>query len=244
MINLTKKKEASLPGVEEMLYVWLQPHIRLAYYNDSLILLDLLKNKYTILKKSFSKRLIKALKTKMDNSSKNDSFIYLLRKLNIINKKFYTTSQVLPKEFISDGVGEITWFIDRESLNKLVSKSLVIKAFFILLKVDFYLKTNQFYRLIKSLKKIKPIKNKTYSIDELVCVLNKACYYYFSRVKCLEWSFALTFLARKFNINCNLAIGVQNYPFTSHAWVEHEGKVIADDQELIQKMTVILREPV
>jgi hypothetical protein len=41
----------------------------------------------------------------------------------------------------------------------------------------------------------------------------------------------------------NLVIGVQNYPFMAHAWVESNGKIIGDDSRLRENLAIILEEP-
>ena len=63
------------------------------------------------------------------------------------------------------------------------------------------------------------------------------------KVKCLEWSVVFAILAFEKNWRCNLEVGVQNMPFMAHAWVNANGKVIADDIEIPERLSIILSEP-
>jgi hypothetical protein len=40
-----------------------------------------------------------------------------------------------------------------------------------------------------------------------------------------------------------MIVGVQNYPFMAHAWIEVEDEVIGDDLNLKKNLAVILKEP-
>ncbi|EFQ8846585.1 lasso peptide biosynthesis B2 protein, partial [Salmonella enterica] len=57
--------------------------------------------------------------------------------------------------------------------------------------------------------------------------------------KCLEWSFALFYHIIQYGYQPVLKIGVQNRPFYSHAWIELDGKIIGDINNLSERMVVI-----
>lgn len=54
---------------------------------------------------------------------------------------------------------------------------------------------------------------------------------YPGRALCLERSLTLFYLARRAGVPVTYHHGVQTVPFTAHAWVEHEGRVINDVPE-------------
>lgn len=60
---------------------------------------------------------------------------------------------------------------------------------------------------------------------------------------CMEWAFALACAARRRGIDCKFVIGVQTHPFVSHAWVEHQGKVLFDSPELAACMARLIEIP-
>ena len=117
-----------------------------------------------------------------------------------------------------------------------------------LLRVNFYIKIRGFYPTIQLIK--RDCKNPSNYIiphdkelKDLANILNKACLFYPTRTKCLEWAITFVLLALKRKWKCNLEIGVQNYPFLAHAWVECGGKVIMDSQDLREELAIILNEP-
>ncbi|WP_225927476.1 lasso peptide biosynthesis B2 protein [Pseudomonas ekonensis] len=60
------------------------------------------------------------------------------------------------------------------------------------------------------------------------------------KVKCLESSICIFKHAIRNDKNCDFFIGVQLFDFLSHAWVEVDGKVVADDPHLSRKLPKIL----
>lgn len=241
----------------------------LTYFNDEIIVLNLYKNQYIILRKALAKVLYFALKNEFrllnDNyilstnaKSKNlsstlfNKSIRFLRKLNILDSKDYDypCSILLKKKKFSSGMENIDWRMSYGILNDKVSKKLVLEAYFTLLKVNVILKIGGFYRLIKKIKKEK-LRNIKYTLQNhdadhfntLTTALNKACFFYPTKTKCLEWSATLVLMALRRRWKCCLVIGVQNLPFIAHAWVESNDTVIADSRELPQNLSVILSEP-
>lgn len=147
----------------------------------------------------------------------------------------------------SDGVSNVDWRLPLE--NKRVSLSIdVFKALMTLIKVNLYIKVRGFYSSIRLIKKSRKI-NITYIVPsteelrDLATIVNKACLIYPTRTKCLEWAMTFVLLALKRSWKCNLEIGVQNYPFIAHAWVECDGQVVMDSQDLREGLGIILNEP-
>ena len=57
------------------------------------------------------------------------------------------------------------------------------------------------------------------------------------RAVCLEQSIALFLVLRKLGQDATLRIGVQPYPFLAHAWVEHRGQPVLEDDETLRRFT-------
>jgi hypothetical protein len=147
----------------------------------------------------------------------------------------------------SGGVSNVSWRLSLE--NQMISLNVtVLKAFITLLRVNFYIKIRGFYSMIQLIKKSRK-NNISYTIPsmeelrKLANIVNKACLIYPTRTKCLEWAMTFVLLALKRGWKCNLEIGVQNYPFFAHAWVECDDKIVMDSQDLREGLAIILNEP-
>ncbi|HUX80287.1 MAG TPA: lasso peptide biosynthesis B2 protein, partial [Alphaproteobacteria bacterium] len=133
--------------------------------------------------------------------------------------------------------------------NKKISLNIqVLKALFTLIKVNLYIKIRGLYPTIQLIKKSR--KNQVQylipteeELNDLARIVNTACFLHPTRIKCLEWAMTFVLLALKRRWKCNLEIGVQNYPFFAHAWVECDGKVVMDSQYLREDLAIILNEP-
>ena len=55
-------------------------------------------------------------------------------------------------------------------------------------------------------------------------------------IECLHRSLVLFFMARRRGLQAQLIIGVRKYPFTSHAWIDCDGPLLEDEQQLISTL--------
>jgi len=128
------------------------------------------------------------------------------------------------------------------------SKKTCIEAYLILIYVYVTVKFFGIKHLINSIKKSSKrysffIEDSPDNFNELVLALNKACFFFPKGVKCLEWSVALVLMGLRRKWRCNIEIGVQNIPFSAHAWVKVGDQIIADSSDLPEKLLIILSEP-
>lgn len=240
------------------IYYHLSNHIYIAQFQNELILLDTKQDRYTICFKEFSDHLLNLLinekiaPEKISSDLKSLSYSrseYIQRLIDnhIIEPKENPYPFYIDRKIDSCGVSNVDWSLPLE--NKRSSLNLeVFKAFATLLKVNFYIKVRGFYSTIELIKKSRriqsqPIIPQEEKLKHLANIVNKACLFYPIRTKCLEWAITFIILALKKGWKCNLEIGVQNYPFFAHAWVECEGKVVMDSQDLREGLAIILSEP-
>lgn len=238
----------------------LSDHIYITQFRDELILLDAKKDKYTICFKQLSELLIDLLEknntpskeqlvipSKAEYSSKDLAYIQKLLNDKIVARKEFPYPFQIDQKPSSEGVANVDWRLPLE--NKKVKLNIqVIGALVTLVKVNLYIKFKGLYPTIQLIKKSRDNQIKyTIPIDkelrDLANVVNKACLIYPSRTKCLEWAITFVLMALKRKWKCNLEIGVQNYPFFAHAWVECNEKVIMDSQDLREGLAIILNEP-
>lgn len=228
------------------MYYHLSDHIYIAQFQDELILLDTKQDKYTICFKQFSEILVGLLEGKLF-SSQNLDYIQMLIDDSIIEKKDTLYPFYIDRKLDSTGVSNVDWSLPLE--NKMVHLNVkVLNALMTLLRVNFYIKVRGLHSTIQLIKKSRKSKldyiiPQDDELYDLANIVNKACFIYPTRTKCLEWSMTFVLLALKRKWKCNLEIGVQNYPFFAHAWVECNGKVVMDSEDLRRGLSIILCEP-
>ena len=71
-------------------------------------------------------------------------------------------------------------------------------------------------------------------IDRVAHAVALAAALYPGRALCLEQSLALYYLLRQRGVDARLRLGVQPYPFSAHAWVEHGGVPLNDFPEHVR----------
>lgn len=237
----------------------LQDHIYVTQFRDEFILLDTKKDKYMICFQEVAEQLVDLLEEKQSSSAALSSSKFQSPPLtNLTTIKNLLDDRIIEEKntpfpfYIdlkpdSDGVSNIDWSLPLK--NKNISFNFdVFRALMTLIKVNFYIKIRGFYNTIKLIKKFRK-NNINYVIPsakdlgDLANIVNKACLIYPSRTKCLEWAITFVLLALERGWKCNLEIGVQNYPFMAHAWVECDGQVVMDSQDLREGLGIILNEP-
>ena len=243
------------------MYFHANEYIYLTYFNDEIICLDLQKDQYILLSE-LSEVIYLALNNEFkriqekyvlaDNEENRlpddfDEAIEYLREIGILSKNDYNFAYIkqLKKGEFSAGAPNIDWRMSNSDRDNKITKKMFLEAYLSLVQVYFILNICGFFGLIKAIKqkRVDCIKVDTKKFDILVAALNRACFYFPIKTKCLEWSAALTFMGLRRKWKCNMEIGVQNLPFAAHAWVTANEQVIADIQSLPETLSLILSEP-
>jgi hypothetical protein len=228
-------------------YFHLRSHIYGAQFRQEMILLDIRRDKYYICSPGLSEQLFELLDYTKIHSLSHEEDEQTLVTSAILEKKEKPYPYFIDRKPDSIGVSNVDWRLPLS--NKKVKLNLkVFAAFMTLLKVHLTIRFLGFergIRLIKNARKsrLNYIIPSIEALEDLVGILNKACLIYPKRTKCLEWAITFVLLSLKRHWKCNLEIGVQNYPFMAHAWVECDGKVVMDSQDLRERLGIILNEP-
>lgn len=228
-------------------------HMYPSQYRDELILLDTKQDKYIICSESFSKELLNLVSGPIHMNSFNqhkcdlESDIAELISRGIIEKEQACYPYYIDQKINSHGVSNVDWNLPLHGRQVKFDKE-VFEALTVLIKVNFYMQSAGLYGTIQRIRKSRKneINYLIPSIEELEALankLNKACLVFPKKTKCLKWAMAFVLMALKRNWKCNLEIGVQNYPFMAHAWIECGGEVIMDSNDLRKGMAIILAEP-
>lgn len=229
-------------------------HTRCCIYNDQIIFLNLKTDEYIFIPKKNSiilKDFILSISTNNDRKQINpkyQSFIDELENLKLIELSDNINIKNIAQEKKSTGSFNLDWQVEENIFKQKIKLTELIFVYLVMIYVHTYLYFYGFYKLISKLEIIKP-KNKSFYtkdnklIARRVATLNKAAFLYPKRVKCLEWAIILTIILLKDKQKACLNIGVQNQPFASHAWVDIEGEIIADDLNLPNDLGIILNAP-
>ena len=106
---------------------------------------------------------------------------------------------------------------------------LIAKAFFLLLRFDWYLERGDFERLYTKVRECRVARRSSrFSLDQLCRALDVAAIWYPKQVLCLQRSAATVCLLRAHGVSAQLVLGAQRLPFKAHAWVEIDGLVVGD----------------
>jgi hypothetical protein len=243
-----------------MLFLRPADHIRFCVYQKEVIILDLKNDRYiflqgtdsdiflylfecSLMKEGTSYRSIN--KDVRFNEEKINTAIKDLREAGILSDEDFPKKYTETIYHAEEGMANIDWNLTSDLSSKVKFKY-VFQSYLLLVTIFFIFKMKGFYYLVNKIRNSAQdvAFTEKADINDLVVALNKACSFFPVRVKCLEWSATLYFLAKKYNIKCEFLIGVQNYPFKAHAWIEHNNRILADSNELGKSLAIILREPV
>ena len=125
-----------------------------------------------------------------------------------------------------------------------VPARLVGKALWLLLKFDIVSKLGGFrgiYQLVDICRTHERVDLSNPMIGQICAAMAKACGYYPKSTPCLQRSAALTWMLRSRGVPAELVVGVTQFPFKSHAWVEVSGSVVNDRQRVRDAYLVIDR---
>ena len=120
---------------------------------------------------------------------------------------------------------------------------LVVKAYAEIARFELYLRRRQFsglYERVRNCSVATP-RSRRVTQDDIYNAVNLACVFYFKEVLCLQRAASTTCLLRKAGIAAQLVIGVQQLPFSAHAWVEVEGAVVNDKSYTSEIYSVLSR---
>ncbi|ACE06267.1 hypothetical protein Aasi_0900 [Candidatus Amoebophilus asiaticus 5a2] len=241
-------------------YYHLNEHIYIAQFQEELILLDAKQDKYIICSQKFKELLLSIVEDSHLQVGKDlvlspdfrdlPQDIGNLQKLvdnGLLQKKDTIYPYYIDLKIKSNGVSNVDWSLPLDQKESPLNNQ-VLKALIALIKINLYVKIGGFYSAIQLIKKSRKLDSnyiipKEEELTNLANIINKACFIYPTRTKCLEWAMTFVLLALHRGWKCNLEIGVQNYPFFAHAWVECDEKVVMDSQDLREGLAIIVNEP-
>lgn len=214
--------------------------------------LDLKKNKFFMLSSDSNKFLEKYIIRKNDFplENKKEQVIYRqLVNLGILKAKIqpYPEKKHIDEKVLHDSAPRVEWRIPYGTNIKRLKYFSVVYEVFTIIKVRLYLKLFGFEMLVNLIKKKyknKKRRSKKFNLEEIAIRVTQASFYVPFQIKCLEWSITYFFVSLYYNHETRVVVGLQRFPFISHAWVEDKyNKVIFDDPNLSKSLSRVLCEP-
>lgn len=247
-----------------MIYFSLLPHLYAARFDNSIIILDSVQDKYLSIVDTAAQYLYGILNDSFEQDQQKRFVsvekVYDLEQLNywvsyfvemgfIIESSSVNRKVILSSPLFPGGLKDYQWDMKSNwKPFKLAFKIEVIKTFFYLAKIHRILKSKGIQGILDEIKKIVSNQKKSNipseeAINRLSAAIDAASLLYPKKTYCLAWASTFVLIALKNNWACNLVIGIQTNPFYAHAWAELAGKVIHDDPAIAQVLSIILKEP-
>lgn len=107
---------------------------------------------------------------------------------------------------------------------------LILKAYLKLVHFDLYLTRSNFAALYDKVRNypVRAGTPKSDAVERINRAVDMACIWYWKEALCLQRSAATACLLRTYGVPAQMVIGAQQIPFTAHAWVEVDGRVVND----------------
>lgn len=118
---------------------------------------------------------------------------------------------------------------------------LTLKAYWKLMRFDFYLARGNFSALYRKVRN-HPLKKQASGCEvvERICsAMDMACIWYWKEALCLQRSAATACLLKDYGVPAQMVIGAQLMPFKAHAWIEVDGRVV-NDKPYMHEMYAVL----
>ncbi len=248
-----------------MIYFRLVKDIYATQFEDAVIILDVAQDNYLSLideAAQYFKRILAMPFTKNENgkyipATKNNNqdslesfnkWITEFTNQGFIIQANSPGKKVSPPAKMQGGLCEYQWDTKKDwKTTTKTSYFSVAKALLTLISVNRAIKKGGMKNLFTfiSKKKIvgKKIKPSDQELKKIVAAIDTATKLYTKKTYCLGWAATFVIEARKRGINCKLKIGIQTNPFYAHAWAEFDKKVIHDDPQVAQVLSIIATIP-
>ncbi|WP_434671007.1 lasso peptide biosynthesis B2 protein (plasmid) [Klebsiella sp. B345] len=208
--------------------------LRFARYKKDVIMLDVVKDEFTIIKNN-------SAADEIFNSA--SEYLGLITKNNLENTGSYLIC-AKKNECSYGGFLEERWFTPQPDVKGLIKLDLLI----CIMELKFRIKEIESQGLIGVVaglnKTRKKAKKRNVSIKELTEKYKAYLRIIFPLISknsnCLSYSYFLADKLNQFFIPAVVVIGVRTQPFYSHAWVEVDGVIINDEPDLRERLSVIL----
>ncbi len=216
----------------------LKKNIFLAHYYDTAVLLDIAQDKFHLVESVTAEELNEMFNG--ENSNRINSVREVFDQANFLNESAYSQPEIKSFKNID--------FFEQRGVNKQYGSKinffLVVLSIAIIVYSFICIKFFGF-RFVKNLPCTRKIQSQS---RELVKSQTLSDHIKFAFVllgepgKCLVEAVSLYLLLRLWKCPAVFCVGVRARPLLSHAWVEVQGQVLNDDDNLRSKLAIILEK--
>lgn len=105
-----------------------------------------------------------------------------------------------------------------------------LRAYLTLIYFDLFLARKDFGALYNRVRlcPIAPRQTSLPTTEKVCAAVDAACIWYWKEVLCLQRSAVSVYLLRTYGVPARMLIGIQQFPFRAHAWVEVDGRIVND----------------
>lgn len=116
---------------------------------------------------------------------------------------------------------------------------LLLEGYWCLFRIAFAMHSRNGMRALHNAVRAQPVtlpaNGTRCDPDALFRAMDLACVFYLHRVLCLQRAAATTMLLRRHGVSAEMVVGIKQFPFRSHAWVEVAGS-IANDKPYLREI--------
>ena len=246
------------------MYFRLRPYTYAAEYADDIVLLDLENDKYFNVTGKGAVNLKRILLTNFVERDKTyvpaqKGARFDIKEINdwvqfFVNEGFIEKSCIenvyclnTPKRL--GGLADYQWDTKAAFVAfKKARKGLIIKAFFMIIRVWYAIKRNGIKGIVHTIEKmhartVPRVVPTQQERQELADAIDAAAALFPKKIYCLAWAATYVIMALKHGWQCSFVIGVQGMPFYAHAWAEVQDEVINDAPHVREYLSVMLMIP-
>jgi len=220
-----------------------QTHIHHIVVHDQLVIFDEKKDLFSILSKLQTTTLIIGNK----HCERYRTLYDHLLSLNIITRQNGFSQTLRKAQENYTGIDNYTWRADERIRPKNIRPLSILRACLDLVRLKSKFMRHGFEAILNDMRTSKQHLIKTVFPPTFNELENYANDIYIAslilpfKIKCLESSICVFNHTIKSGKTCDFIIGIQLFDFLSHAWIEVDGKVVADKNDLSTKLPIILK---
>ncbi|MDF3934778.1 lasso peptide biosynthesis B2 protein [Pseudomonas citronellolis] len=208
---------------------------------DEMIILDERTDQYLIFDKLQTSEICRNLRSSDASGEESPEILELLEKKVLIKPGIQEINKASGK--LKVDIHEWTSAFKLEYISSKIRKP--FKTWLTLILVCLTLKFLGLHRSLNKLrhkkrKNSQPIKKPGRAIEISSTIKHVAKYIPFE-VTCLQHALALFWAGHNEKLELQLYIGVKNYDFLAHAWIEESGVIIGDRPDLSKLLNVIMK---
>ncbi|QHP80219.1 lasso peptide biosynthesis B2 protein [Pectobacterium odoriferum] len=210
--------------------------LRLAKHKNDIVILDIINDEFNIIEENDGGK-------EIYNSASN--YLDIINKTNLELVNNYLICERRCGDVHYTGFLEERWFMPSPDVRRLVDVD-IIYSFFRLFQCINITEEKSFLGIICDLHKVRLESKKSDTelnfdiIDKYKTHLEIIFPFFRKKSNCLTYSYFLAKRLIHHGMAAVVVVGIRTQPFYSHAWVEIDGKVINDECDIRDKLTVIL----